>query len=255
VVASSLAIALLVTVGSVTGLVFQDAIYPTDELQQTFVANDVVNLLIGVPILLGAVWLARRGKLIGLLLWPGALFFVIYNAIAYVYALPMGWAFVLDLVLLALAIYALAGLVACIDGAQVGERLDGKVPERWAGGVLMGLGILFLVREIGVLASAIAGGDTLPRAEMAVLVADALIMPAWIIGGALLWRRRDVGYVTGTGLLFQGSMLFIGLLIFLLLQPVLTGAAFGLADVVVVFVTGLVCFVPFALFVRGVVRS
>jgi hypothetical protein len=78
--------------------------------------------------------------------------------------------------------------------------------------------------------------------------------PAWVIGGALLWRRQPLGYVAGTGLLFQGSMLFVGLLTFLILQPLLTTAPFALADTIVVFCFGLICFVPFGLFVRGVVR-
>jgi hypothetical protein len=38
------------------------------------VANNVGNLVIGLAILLGAMGLARRGRLIGLLFWPGALF-------------------------------------------------------------------------------------------------------------------------------------------------------------------------------------
>jgi hypothetical protein len=42
------------------------------------------------------------------------------------------------------------------------------------------------------------------------------------------------------------------LIAFLLLQPILTTAPFALADVVVVFVMGLICFIPFGLFVRGV---
>jgi hypothetical protein len=57
------------------------------------------------------------------------------------------------------------------------------------------------------------------------------------------------------GLLFQASMLFIGLIAFLLIQPVLTDAPFSLTDVLVVAVMGLVCFVPFGLFVRGVTAS
>ena len=61
--------------------------------------------------------------------------------------------------------------------------------------------------------------------------------------------------LAGTGLLFQASMLFIGLIMILLLQPLLTGAAFILTDIVVTFIMGLVCFIPFVLFVRGVVRS
>lgn len=54
------------------------------------------------------------------------------------------------------------------------------------------------------------------------------------------------------GLLFQASMLFIALVIFLLLQPFLTTAPFAIADAVVVLTMGLICFIPFALFVRGV---
>lgn len=68
----------------------------------------------------------------------------------------------------------------------------------------------------------------------AVLAADFLTIPAWIIGGALLWRRRPLGYVAGAGLLFQASMLFVALIIVLLAQPVLTGSPFALADVIVI---------------------
>jgi hypothetical protein len=60
--------------------------------------------------------------------------------------------------------------------------------------------------------------------------------------------------VTGLGLLFQASMLFIGLIVVLILQPFMTAAQFVLIDVLVVFVMGLVCFVPLALFVRGAAR-
>jgi hypothetical protein len=50
-------------------------------------------------------------------------------------------------------------------------------------------------------------------------------------------------------------MLFIGLIMFLLLQPVLTDAPFVLVDIIVVFIMGLICFIPFGLFVRGVVST
>jgi hypothetical protein len=58
--------------------------------------------------------------------------------------------------------------------------------------------------------------------------------------------------VSGLGLLFQGSMLFIALIAFLLLQPLLNDVPFVVMDVVVIAVMGLICFIPFALFVRGV---
>jgi O-antigen/teichoic acid export membrane protein len=47
-------------------------------------------------------------------------------------------------------------------------------------------------------------------------------------------------------------MLFIGLLVFFILQPFLTDTPFPVTDFVVIAVMGLICFIPFVLFVRGV---
>lgn len=252
----SLLIAGLVTALAAAGLLAGDAVYRSQELRESFVTNDVVNLVIGVPILLIALWLARRGKLIGLLFWPGALFFLLYNAaIVYVYALPLGWAWLLYLILLALVLYALIGLMASIDGGAVQSRLQGRVPERLAGGVMIGLGVVFLLIVGGEVAGAIAGQTPIGRAQLAVYVADFTTIPAWIVGGVLLWRRQALGYVSGAGLLFGASMLFVGLLVYFLVQPALTGAPFAGSDFVAILAFGLVCFVPFALFLRGLLRA
>jgi len=248
----SLVIAIFMTIASAAGLLYQPRIYPTDELLQSFVPNDVVNLAIGVPILLGSMWLTRRGKLVGLLFWPGALFYVLYNYIAYLLSMPLNVLFLPYLTLVALSTYTMIGLVASIDGKAIQQRLSGAVPEKVAGGVLVGLGVAFFLRVIGTIVDALTSQTAIPATELSVLISDFLLAPASIIGGVLLWRRQALGYVVGAGLLFQSSMLFIGLIVFLLLQPLLTTAPFVLADVIVVFIMGLICFIPFGLFVRGV---
>ncbi|NIN64999.1 MAG: hypothetical protein GTO63_09920 [Anaerolineae bacterium] len=249
--AVSLVIAALMAIASVGGLLYQTLIYPTDELLQSFVPNDVVNLFIGLPILLGSMWLTRRGKLIGLLFWPGALFYVFYTYIVYVLSMPLNVAFLLFLTLVTLSAYTTIGLVASIDGNAVQHRLAGAVAERVGGGVIAGFGILFFVRVTGVLANALISQTPVAAVELALHVTDFLIAPALVIGGVLLWRRQALGYVTGLGLLFQASMLFIGLIFILLIGPFITEAQFVLIDVLVVSVMGMVCFIPFALFVRG----
>lgn len=248
----SLLIALIMTAASVAGLVYPACVYPSDVLIQTFAANDVVNLAIGVPILVGSMWLAWRGKLVGLLFWPGALMYVLYNSLAYLFGLPMGWVFMSHLVLVSLSAYTSIGLVASVDGAVVQQRLAGAVPERLSGGVLVGMGLLMLLRALGVVGSALIGQTAVPETELPVLISDFLTSPAVVIGGVLLWQRRALGYVSGVGLLFQNSMLFIGLVAFLLLQPLFSQAPFALIDVIVVSAMGLICFVPFGLFVRGI---
>ena len=253
--ALSFIIAILMAAASVAGLLYRTVVYPTDELLRSFVSNDVVNLFIGLPILLGSMWLAWRGKLIGLLFWPGALFFVLYSYAVYVFAMPLNAAFLFHLTLVMLSAYTLIGLVASIDRERVRQRLTGSVPERLAGGILAGFGILFFLRVIGVMVRALIRQAPFTEIEFALNTSDYLITPAWVICGVLLWQRKAFGYVAGLGLLFQASMLFIGLIISLVLQPFLTAAPFAPVDVVVVFVMGLISFIPLALFVRGVVSG
>ncbi|MBN2003673.1 MAG: hypothetical protein JXA21_09985, partial [Anaerolineae bacterium] len=163
----SLVVALLLTLASVAGLLAPHTLYPTEELRYSFVSNDVVNLALGLPLLLGALALTRRGrtrrgrtrrgKLLGLLFWPGALFYVTYNYIAYAVAMPLMWQFVLYLALVGLSAWAILRLLKGIDGAAVQARLQGCVAERFGAGVLMGFGVLFFLRAVAEFFDGAAG--------------------------------------------------------------------------------------------------
>ena len=166
--------------------------------------------------------------------------------------MPFNVAFFLHLALVSLSLYALISLLAGIDANAVRQRLTGSVHERTYGGILAGLELLFLLRAIGVLVHGLTTQALIARTELAVNIADILIIPSWIIGGVFLWQRKELGYVAGLGLLFQASMLFVGLIAFLLLQPFLTDANFKLTDVVAVSAMGLICFIPVARLLRGI---
>ena len=233
----SILIALLMAGVSTAGLVFQSSFYPTEALRGSFVSNDMVNLIIG------------------LLFWLGALFYILYNYIAYAVATSQMLAFCLYLGLVFLSVYTMFGLFLIVDLTAIQNRLIGTVPERLEGGVLVGLGTLFFVRGVAQVAGSVFGHAALARPDLAVQVADLITTPAWIVGGLLLWRRQAFGYASGAGLLFQASMLFIGLLSYFILQPFLAAMPFPLTDFVVIFVMGLVCFIPLVIFVRALLMK
>jgi len=251
----SLIIAVLMTVASVTSLVLRETIYPTEALFNAFVPNDLINLGVGVPVLLVIMWLTRRGKLIGLLCWPGALFFVLYNYIAYVFAVPLSAVFLLHLALMTLGAYTLIILCASIDAERVQTLLRPAVPAGFSAAVLVLLGALFFFRVVGVVIGSLGSQSPLSGSELAVNIADFLITPAWVLGGILLWQKKPLGYVTSLGLLFQASILFISLILLMILQPIMTNAPLLLADIGVVLAMGTVCFIPFVLFARGVLSK
>ena len=251
----SLLIAILTVFTSLTSIIFKARVYPSEELLQSFLPNDIVNLLIGLPILLGSMWLARRGSLIGLLFWPGAILFGLYNYLIYLFGMPFGAMYPFHLVLVTLSIYTLIGLVASIDSTAVKQRLAGRVPERLAGGVLIVAGAAFGLMALIAIEIAELSDTNLPKSELALSTSDFIVSVAWIIGGVLLWRRQPLGYVGGTGLLFNLSMLFVGLLAVLLLQPLLTDAPFNATDVIAVFIMTAISFIPLILFIRGARKS
>lgn len=250
--ALSLIVALIMTVASVVGLLYQTVIYPTDELLLSFVPSDAFNLVVGLPILLGLMLLARRGKLIGLLCWPGALFYVLYMYVPYVIGVPFNVLFLPYLVLVTLSACTLIDLVASIDGEVVRQRLTGFVPARISGGILVGLAILIIVRQVAVIVTALAGQTPVDAVELSSWIADFVVaVPVLLVGGILLWRRDPLGYVAGAGLLLGYGVLALSVIPFFVLQARYTGSPIDVSGVVAVLVMAALCFVPFAFFVRG----
>jgi hypothetical protein len=251
----SIVAALMMTGMSFIGVFFPDLVYPSPEFRDNFLTNDVINLFIGLPVLIVAIWLARRGKLIGLLFWPGALLYATYNDIAYAIAMPFSWPFAIFLLLVFTTAYSAFLVIRALDLEVIAAQLTGKVPVRFTAVMLIILGTLILILAIVEIAGALTSTGPIPMLEIAVRIADLVMLPLWVAGGVSLLRRKPFGYTSAAGLLFMSSMLFIGLLVFFVLQPIMTDLPFPTVDFVVVLVMGMISFVPFGLYLRGVGRA
>lgn len=248
---TSLVIVALMGIGCAVAVLRPTMLYPTKDILRSSLSVDLVNSL-GMPLLLTSMWLARHRRLVGLLMWPGVLLFLLYHDIAFLFGMPLSGMFLLHLLLAPMNLYATISLVADIDGTAVQQRLAGRVFEKAGGGVLIGLGVLFFVWAVEVIVSSVFRGTPIANSDFAVRVTDILVSPAWMIGGVLLWRHKALGYLGGLGLLFQASMLFIGLIAVLALRPFVSGGQIPVTGALAVFAMGLVCFILFALFLRGV---
>lgn len=251
----TMAVAILMAALSIIGLLSPTSIYPSDEVIELFKPNDLINLIFGLPILIATMLVARRGNLVGLLLWPGALLYVLYNYSTYVFGVGGSWTMLLFFFLVLLSCYTIIRLLRDFDGEAIRRRLEGAVAERVSGGALLIFGILFLLLALVTIWNAMMSNSVVQVIEIAPSLADIIVSILWIVGGILLLRRSTLGYVSGLGLLFAAIALIIGLILFLLLWPVLTEAVFSPTDVVVVSIMGLIIAIPFALFLRGVLTT
>jgi hypothetical protein len=218
-----------------------------------FFAHDLFNLAVALPLLLATLWAARRGSTVGLLVWPGTLFYVLYTYTQYLLGAPFGPLFLAHSLLVVLSAYATIALLASIDGNGMRRRLAGAVPARTAGGILVALALLTIGQDAGgALATAVAGGGAVEPLARSVWTADlAVEVPAVLAGGVLLWQRRPLGYAVGAGLLLQFGLTPVALAAILALQPWLTGAPVDAGTIAGVLIFAAVPFAPLAFFIRA----
>jgi hypothetical protein len=216
--------------------------------------HDVFNLLVALPLLLATAWLAWRGSLLGVLLLPGVLVYVLYTYTIYVISAPFSVLFLAYVSLVALGGFTTIGLVTAIDSTAIRRRLAGAIPARILGGLLVVLGLLTVAQDAtGALVTALGNGDSATPLARPVWAADlAIEAPLMLIGGLMLWRRRTLGYIAGAGLLLQYGLTPLALATSMVLQGLLTAAEVNVATVTVLLAFVIVCFGPIALFARGV---
>jgi len=250
--ARSLVIAVLMALTSAAGLLYQAALYPTVELVLSFLPSDLFNLAVGLPLLLGSLWLARRGVLIGLLSWPAALFYVLYVYVPYLIAVPFSLLSLLYLILVVLSAYTLISLVASIDGQTVRRRLTAFVPVRASAGILLGLAVLIIVRQAAVIVSTLSAQVPVGAVEISSWIADfSVAVPALLLVGIQLWRRQALGYAAGAGLLLGYGVLALSLLPFFVIQASRSAMPIDVGGIAAILVMAVLCFIPFTFFVRG----
>jgi hypothetical protein len=260
---ASLLLTLLVGLVSAAGLASGSTVDPKTGFGVTtstagvlvpgFLAQDILNLVVGLPVLIGALWLARRGSVFGLLLWPGALFYLVYTFAHYVMAAPFGPLFLGHVAIVVLSAWTMTAMVTAIDGDAVRVRLAGAVRPRLVGGILVGLALLTVGQDAtGALSTAVSNAGPIDPVARGVWTADlTLAVPAMLIVGGLLWRRAALGYVAAAGLLLSFGLTSVVIAAMILLQPVLTGAPIDGATVVGLLIFGAVSLAPLLLFARG----
>lgn len=206
----SIALAALMATQALLGLVASGAYRDVTWIKATWFGNDVVTLLIAVPLLLGAMWSASRGSIRARLVWLGALGYAAYNGTYYVLGAALNVFFVIYVVTFVVAIASLIiGLVGT-DAALVARSFSARTPVRVLGGyyvfVATGLSAVWL----GTWAAYVFAGRPTPVETEAFHFVAALDMtlmvPALVIGGVLLWRRRSWGYLIAAVAGIQASL-------------------------------------------------
>jgi hypothetical protein len=173
------------------------------------IAQDVVTLVLGIPLLIAALILAARGSLRGRVLLTGTLAYFLYTYTAIAMMAAYNELFLLYVALFSLSLFAFVLSLLALDVATLPAHITGQFPRRAIAGFALVLGGLLTLLWLGRLGPALLAGTPPVGLEsyttLVIQVLDlGIIVPAAILTGVLLLRRVPLGTVLAVIVLVFG---------------------------------------------------
>lgn len=200
-VVASWPIAALVALVSLGGLVSDAYAHETGAWAAEAIGVDCFDLVVTVPALAICGWGARAGAYRWRVLLAGCYAYTVYEMAIYAFAVHFNALFLIYCATLGLAGYALAGLAVELAG-QV-ERVERRA-SRLGGGFLVGIGVAFALLWLGEDVPAVlhdqpskALSETGLFTNPVHVIDLAFVLPAHVVAGVWLWRRRPAGELLG----------------------------------------------------------
>jgi hypothetical protein len=197
-------LAIIVAVASIAGL-WEPSIYAkeTASWRAQGIGQDLVDLLVIVPVLLGCAWGVARKSRVALVVLAGVLIYVEYSFILYALAMHFNALFLVYCAALGVGFYCLldVGLYLSLhDGSAWFAATRRRT--RTVGWFLIAIAVVFAALWLSAIIPALRDGQ--PPAALAeaglitnpVHVLDlAIVLPGLAISGALLLARRPSGFL------------------------------------------------------------
>lgn len=218
-------------------------IYPETLLPQFYV-QDALVLLLGAPLLGGALLFALRGSIRARIAWLGALAFMAYLYASIGLQVPFNRLYLGYVLVFSLSLFTFVAGTVQTDATAVRQSATDGLSERLYGWglilIAVGLAAMWLAELVPATISGVPPllvSETGPQALVSHFIDLAVVVPGLIVGGRWLRRERPWGYVLGgIGLVFGGVLApsIIGATIVILLE----------GDITVPFVAAVLSIVP-----------
>ncbi len=177
------------------GLYYWDTVSTAAQAQ----ANDLITLVLGLPLLAVSLYLTLRGSLRGRLLLTGTLAFILYSYITMWVGAAYNKLFLVYVALFSLSLFAFILSMMSFDLKTLPAHFSEKLPRRGIAALLFFTAAFLSLAWLGRIAPTIFQ-DTIPALDnttsMFIQAMDlGIIVPLCVLSGILLLRRSPWGYL------------------------------------------------------------
>lgn len=163
-------------------------------------AQDIVTMVLGIPLLIISLYLSRKNLLKGRVLLTGTLGYFLYTYTEYTFVAMYNPLFLVFVILMSASFFAFILAMMSFDMEDLSSSFNEKLPVKFVGGFLLFLaaavGLLWLGRIVTPLMN---GTIPLELEHYTTLVIQGLdlgiVLPTQIISGLLAIKRKPFGYL------------------------------------------------------------
>jgi hypothetical protein len=209
----SITIAVFATFASAGGLLLNGLYRDNLFVTSAWKGNDVVTLLLAVPLLVMAMIYSKSGSRKASLIWMGVLDYMLYNYAFYLFGAAFNWFFLLYVALLGLSIFALIFGLIHLDLNGIIGQIRERMPVGWIAAYMLfvatGLSLIYIAQSLGFIFTgevpAIVTNTGHPT-NVVFALDLTLLVPFLVLGAIWLIRRKPWGFVLAGILTIKGPL-------------------------------------------------
>jgi len=205
----------LMTLQSGIGLAFPSVYRDVEWIKAAWFGTDIVTLAVAIPLLVTGLLWARAGSVRGELLWYAALGYGVYNYGYYALGAQLGALFPLFVMSFVGSMWALALALSTADIPRIAAAFSSKTPVRGVATYMALTGVGLAFAWIAQWAAYVFAGTVPSIGEgpfrLVAAMDLSLMVPLFVVGAVLLWRRADRGFVLAAVAIIQGAAYTLGL--------------------------------------------
>lgn len=222
------------------------------------IANDIMVLVLGIPLLLVACYLSIKGSFKGKLLLTGTLAFFLYTYMSYTFLWMYNALFSVYVILMSASFFAFLLMMMSFDMPTMRTHFSEKLPVKWVGGfqifVAVSIGLLWMGKIVDGFQK---GGIPVGLEHYTSLVVQgmdlAFVVPCAFMSGILLIRKNNWGYLLSSVILLKGITMLTALSA-MILNMALHDVKLGIVEVIMFPTFNIIAIITLIILLKNIVK-
>jgi len=232
------------------GLYYNDSVSMVPQAR----AQDLVTLIIGIPLLVISLVFSNRNSLKGKLLLTGTVGYFLYTYTSYSFLVTYNKFFLLYVALMSLSLFCFIFNITSTEFKNIENHFKTNFPKKYIGIFTIIVGVFICFLWLGLIISSM---DKIPSVleHYTTLVIQALdlgiIAPVSIFSGILLLSNKSLGYLLSPVIIIKGATLVLAVSMMAIFM-IISGVNVSIIEIIMFPLIALLCIINVFIIIKNV---